>query len=288
MALNRRKLREWIGRRALTPPLAVRFELLHVAQHGTNMVCQLNVQGSTADWAELIERQVSEESSDHVAGWPGRQQYIVRAYSEAEDTVGELPFALTARDGMGSEATADLMQTPPDVEEFMRGQLPDNFSHPHALVTQQQMRHNEILTRLMCEMAMHSRERDVGIIKSQQEQIDKMQRSRDEAVELREEMMDRSAERDMRIGKYTDDKARKDKLLSHVTKIILPEMARQAGLPMTDDILIELKRFFMALPQAVQESILEQPDSNRFLDLVFGKKAGEGDDKKKKKTEASN
>lgn len=276
MVLNRGKLRQWVSRRTLSPPIASRFAVFHIARHGDALIVSVGSAGSQDDWASTVERVVTDETADHVEAWPGRQQYVVRAYSDGnEESVGEFPFALAANAGAGGETVALLAAQTPDHDAAMIGQIPlQDFGHPHAMVMGQQMRHNESLMRCCVDLAMSSRERDGQIIARQQHQIDKMADERHKLLDAAEQMYSRKQERELVQNSWDEDKSRKDAMLSRVLEMVLPEMARSAGLSLSGDVADEIKKLFLKLPEDVQSKVvssLPKEDGKRLLDLFEGK-----------------
>lgn len=276
MALNRRKLKEWVTRRTLTPPLAIRFALWHSGKHGLSLVCQLATEGGTEDWPDVIERQVSEEAQDHANGWPGRQQYLVQAYTEKSDeSIGEFALSMTASNTSLATTSLSLLDNEtPDAELMNAGNLPPDFNHPHALVTTQQMRHTEALTRYVVELSMASRERDGQIIAVQQKQIDEMSKSRLDMTDMLEKMLSRSQERSLVQDKYDKEQGRKDKIMSTLLGFVLPEMARRAGVPLPEDVSNDIRLIFLKLPDEMQNEImaaLPEDDKDKLMDIFEGK-----------------
>lgn len=287
MTLNRRTLAEWVGRRTLQPPVATTFRLFHEGRHGLNQVCELPLEGGAEDWPDHIARLVHDESQTHASAYPGRQQYMVRAYADGIDQpIGEYPFGLTAGDE-GSAATLSL-QTP-DYNTAMTGQIPlQDFSHPHAMVMAQQMRHNEGILRSLVDVTMHSRDRDGAIIKRQQEHIDHLEADRMKVLEMAEELMSRKQERQIVQEKWDSEKRRKDQIMAKLITFVLPEFAKRAGVAgvkaapsngEADKELDEIKRMFLKLAPETQNQIvaeLPEDDSDRLLTIFEG---GGGGDK---------
>ncbi len=265
MGLNRRKLKEWVARRCLTPPAPAGFALMHIGRHGPALVCNLAAEGAPDDRADAIERLVSDEAGDHVEGWPGLQQYKVVALNEKGAPMGEHPFTLAA--GASDDTASSLAMPTPD----MGGMAGTELNHAHTMVTVQQMRHNEGLVRALVEMSMTSRERDQEIISKQQRQIDKMQDRQLDVIEMMEGMMSRSKERELTQQAYDEDKERKDKLLAKVTQLILPAMAKEAGVAVPEDVVETVRGIFLRLPDETQNKIiadLPKPDAEKLLELM--------------------
>jgi len=281
MTINRRKLCEWVARRTLTPPMATAFKLFHVARHGVALVAEIPLSGGAEDWPEHVARACHEEATGHVDGWPGRQQYIVRAYVEGNDEpVGEFPFGLAAQ---GEASTAELAQATPDYQAAMAGQIPlQDFSHPHAQVMAQQMRHNEALIRFLVDVTMHSRDRDGAIINRQQSHIDKLEADRFRIVEMTEDMLSRKQERAIKQERWETDKQRKEQLMAKLLQFVIPEAARRFGMTSTlsenqqqgAEELDEIKQLFLKLPAEMQNEIVNQlpeEDSDRLLSIFEGR-----------------
>ena len=277
MSLNRRKLKEWVTRRSLTPPVAERFALYHQSRGGPNIVLNLIADGSGEQLADGIERQVREESKDHVEAYAGRQQYLVRAFDEHNAQLGEYPFALTASRTVTDAASALALPTP-DQDDVFNGQAPEQFSSPYAMLLNQQMRHNEAMVRYVVEMSMAKGERDCQIITKQNEHIDRLEGRRIEYIELIEGMYSERDERTLKLKRYETDQARKEKLLGTITNFVLPEMARRGGIPLGDG-LTELKQLFFRLPKKLQDEVvasLPPDDAEKMIELLVGKQSPEG------------
>jgi hypothetical protein len=259
MGLNRRKLKEWVSRRCLTPPPPTSFALHHIGRHGPALVCRLEAEGAPDDRGDAVERLVSEEVADHVEGWPGLQQYKVVALDAKDQPMGEWPFTMQAA-GARDDATSHLALPTPD----MGGMGAESLNHAHTMVTVQQMRHNEGFARALVELAMSSRERDADIIAKQQRQIDKYADRQLDVIEMMEGLMTRKQEREIAHATYEEDKHRKDQVLSKITQYILPAMAREAGVQLPEDVGESIKMIFLRLPEDTQSLIIKQlPEIDR-------------------------
>jgi hypothetical protein len=272
MGLNRRKLKDWALRHMLRVPPANAFAVYHVGRHAPSLVTAITAdEGTTDDRAETIERITVEEVTDHVEAWPGRQQYFVKATGENNDDLGEFAFAMSSR---GNSASSDLTVYPPENDPHGSSE----FQSPHAMVTLQQMRHNEGLVRWIVELSRSASERDAQIMAAQQRQIDLMEDRRMDVVGMLEGMYSQRQERDLKQSKQDKDEARKDKLLRLVTNFVIPEMARRSGFTPPGDVAEEIKQIFMRLPEDTHTLILEQlpkPDRDKLLDLFEGKAGDE-------------
>ena len=115
MSLSRRKFRAWVCRKTVCLTPAETFGLYHVARHAhaLHLVSKLSFSSNDPDdRADELERQVTEEVTDHIEAWPGRQQYVVRAYDEEGGEVGEYPFSMSAQNTRTESAEVMLMPTP--------------------------------------------------------------------------------------------------------------------------------------------------------------------------------
>lgn len=268
MGLNRRKLKEWVSRRCITPPPPASFALMHVGRQGAlALVCKLEAEGAPDDRANAVERLVSEEASDHVEGWPGLQQYKVVALDQKDEPVGEHPFTLQS--GAREDNAATLGMPTPD----MGPAGAESLNHAHTMVTIQQMRHNEGLVTALVDMASASRERDQAIIETLQSANDKMSHRQLDLIDLVEGMLTRKQERELTQQAYEEDKGRKDAVLAKVVKYILPAFAKEAGVPLPDDVATTVKEIFLRLPAATQTQIIEElpeVDGEKLLALMEG------------------
>jgi hypothetical protein len=271
MTLNRRKLHQWIDTQMCTPPLANRFELFHEGRFGVNRICQLAFDEELApdDAPSELERQVSETVGDHCDGFPGRQQYMVRAFSD-EHPRGEFAFGMSANAMLHTGAAEAMGHEPPDMEAGR------SFSHAHAQVSAQQMRHNEALMRGFVELAMSQRERDADIIAQQQQTIQKSQRQQMDVYSMIEDMLCRQQERRLVEAKYDKDEERKGGLMKRLD-FIIPEIARRAGVPMmakgdggegSPASTREMAAFFMDLSKEMQEGVLDALGDEKGLELL--------------------
>ncbi len=206
--------------------MATSFELWHEGRFGANKVCRLDWDTDLPDEApDELERQIAETATEHCDGFPGRQQYMVRALALAEQ-VGEFPFGMNATDSAITGSAAALEWQTPD----MMQQGAEAFSHAGAQVSAQQMRHNEVLMRGIVELAMGQREHDKEIILGQQQALGKHAKQAMEMHELMEGMITRGQERRLTEAAYDKDQARKERLMKKM-EWILPEIARRAGVP---------------------------------------------------------
>ena len=236
MALNRRRFIEWIGRRMLYGDNPARFDLCHLDRaRGSSLVVKLqplpNV--ATDDIANHIADEVHNEVLDHIEGWPGRQQYAIRAFTAGGEEVGEFPFVQTANSVIHTNAGEMLSEATPEQNALASGMLPnpEQLGHPTAMGAQQLMRHTEQLTRFTVEMASMRAERDAQIIRIQQTSIDKHTAQQSKMVEVMEAMYSRQAERDLAEKTYRDDESRKERLLDNLTRLVVPALAKRAGVP---------------------------------------------------------
>ncbi len=266
MGLNRRKLKEWVARRCLTPPSPASFVLMHVGRHGAAIVCKIDADdGAPDDRAAAVERAASEEAADHVEGWPGLQQYKVMALDGKGGSAGEHPFTMQA--GSRDDGAAQLGMPTPDM-----GHGGDGMG-VNAMVTIQQMRHNEGLVRALVDMAGSARERDQEIIGKLQVANDKMAGKHLDLVDLLEGMMTRKQERELAQQTYEEDKARKDKTLSVIMKFVMPAFAKEAGIDLPNDVATTVREIFLRLPEETQNQIiseLPEPDGQKLLALMEG------------------
>ncbi len=231
MAFNRRKLREWVARRSLTPPVAKAFALWHVGRHAPSLVCQLPCEAADpTDRQHEIEQAVQDEVADHIEAWPGRQQYLVKAYDAAENEVGEFALSMIARDSR-MDVSAELALRTPEQEAAVAMGHESCANSPAAMVMMQQMRHNESLVGRLYDLSVANSERDARLIALLTKKNEKLEDRRFEAVEMIEAMYCRRQERNLRQQKFDDDKNRKERLLSNLTTMVLPEIAKRVGLP---------------------------------------------------------
>ncbi len=287
MGLNRRKLKEWVARRLLTEPKPSSFALLHEGRHGTSKVCDLVAEsGSPEDRAAIIERSVSEECKEHAEAWPGRQQYLVRALDAGGKAIGEHPFWMTATGNRASTALA--MPTPEQEDAAHHAHIIDpqravpEMSHAATMVMCAQMRHNEGLVAKIVELATDHAERDAGIIRDQQLQIDRMEGRRLETIGLLENLLSQKQERDLVQVEYDNQEKRKDRMMGKLEDVVFPAIMRSAivkGMlkkdkgddgPLSDDAADEIKQLFLKLPEEMQSKIvseLGEEDAHRLMDL---------------------
>lgn len=281
MALNRRRFQDWITKRGLMPPIADGFILYHLTQHGPSVLCKLGADEPTPeDLAAHIEREVSDEVRGHVDGWPGSQQYVVRSFA-GNDQTGEFAFSDSA--SLTSSAAAEIQLGTPD-QDPLKSNMPVGFETPHAMVTVQQMRHNEGLVRMLADVVMHSRQRDSETISALTRTVEKYQRDSMKTLELIEGMQTRKLERELIQKKYDSDEQRKSAIMGKLTGLVIPAIARQAGIdkvlmppskPSVDaNAIEEVKKLFLKLPSEMQDSMLEElgeDDAHRLLNIFQGK-----------------
>lgn len=284
MGLNRRKLKEWVTRRLLTAPKAEAFALLHEGRHGASKVCDLVANsGSPEDRAAMVERLVSDECKEHVEAFPGRQQYIVRALDGKGNAVGEHPFSIAAT---GNASSSALAMPPPELESAYANQVIDpqrvpEMSHAATMVMVQQMRHNEGLVAKLVELSTEHAERDAGIIRDQQLQIDRMEGRRLETIGLLENLLSQKQERDLVQAEYDNQEHRKERLMTKLEDVVFPAIMRSAIVKgmlnqgkadgvISDDAAEEIKKLFLKLPDEMQTEIvneLGEDDAHRLMDL---------------------
>jgi hypothetical protein len=285
--LNNRKLRDWIEMRMSLPPLADSFRLYHESRHGYSLLAQLAWEVEPAELPDHLERQISDEVTQHVDGLPGRQQYVVRSYRGDRQT-GEFTFWEQAVTGAASEAASALAFNTPDADPFGPFQSPrgGDFSHASSMTTVQQMRHNEVLMRCLVDMATKNRERDVELIANLSRQVEKHQRNELKVAEMMEGMMSRAQERQLTQEKFDADEDRKERLLAKLNTYVLPEIAKRLGLPgmaptgdggsETDKDLDKVAQLFMGLDSKLQETILNELGEEEAAELlsVFERRGG--------------
>jgi len=288
MSLKRRKLRDWVVRRLLTAP-AARFELHHIARHGSSKVCDLAPgEGSAEDRAATVERQASDESRDHADAFTGRQQYVVRAVGGAAEQLGEHPFWIAAG-GLAEGASALALPTPEqlhaahgDVYVPIDPQRMPGHELSHAVVqlVSQAQRHNEALMRQLVELSTSHAERDAEIIRSQQQQLDRYEDKRLERHQWTEELLSKKLERDMSHEAHMNQERRKDRLMDKLEKFILPAIMKSAAIKgllggatdqqTKDDVADRIRQLFLKLPEETQNQIiaeLGEDDGHALLDL---------------------
>jgi hypothetical protein len=284
MSLNRRRFVDWIERRMLSVgDRPASFHLCHLGRSGGHsLVCKLEpvAEAPADDIAHALAEQIEAEAIDHVEAWPGRQQYVMRAYTEAGHDAGEFAFFQTANhiSHTHTHAVGGITELTPEQAAFAGGNMaqPELLGHPLAMVASQGMRHAEGLVRFMVEQSAMNRERDAQIIKQQQAMIDKMQGRQTKMMDLVETMSSRQAERELAEQSYNDDKDRKDKLLDRLTTLVLPALAERAGVPTAllgadggVDI-NEIREIFLKLPDEMQDSIvgtLSEKDQATLLSI---------------------
>jgi hypothetical protein len=294
MGLNRRKLTEWVCRKLVSLPMATRFTLWHEAKHGRHLVSHLTSDGlDPDDVASDVERQVSDEAGGHIEAWPGRQQYVVRAYANDEE-IGEYPFSLDRHDTVS--AVESLALPTPEMEyqaEFYPSGGYSVSSPSAARVESQQMRHNEVLVRALVEQTTRNYERDERLIASLQRANEKHEARRFEQVELLEEMYSRRQERSLLQQQHVSDAQRKERLVTALTTMVFPALASKAGSilggvgptgpsprpqgadataePTEEDDLQTLAHIFMTLPSEKQSEFMEalSPDCQvQLLNII--------------------
>ncbi len=296
MPLNHRRFVDWVERRMLSAAGSPsRFELCHVNKAGGYaVVCKLEpMEGAGADdIAETLAEQVAAEAMDHVDAWPGRQQYVVKAYTKEEHDAGEFAFYETANAVTNSRASEMLIDMTPEQHALAGGHLPqpEMLGHPTAMVASQQMRHTEALVRSIVDMSTRQSERDTQIIRQQQSAIDKHDGRYIQMLELVEDMHSRQAERELEAKKYDDDNNRKERLLSNLTKYVLPAIGLKAGAlvggkgkPAAGDdddakTVAKIRAIFLNLPKETQDKVLadcteEQKDTLLDAFVAAGEEA---------------
>jgi hypothetical protein len=143
----------------------------------------------------------------------------------------------------------------------------------NAMVSIQQMRHNEGLVRSLVDLASSARERDQEIISKLQLQNDKMSNRQLDMIDLVEGMLTRKQERELTQAAYEEDKERKDKTLGVIMKYVMPAFAKEAGIEMPGDAAATIKDIFLRLPVETQNKIiadLPEIDGNKLLALMEG------------------
>ena len=272
MGLNRRKLKDWATRLLLRQPPALRFSVYHISRHAPALVLQISADGTAEDKAAAIERSTADEVTDHVEAWPGRQQYYVQAFGADDEDYGQFAFSMAAR---GNGAGADMMVAPPEHDPHMPF---DASQHPHALVTVQQMRHNEGLVHALVQQSRAAAERDAEIIAGQQRHIDQMEERRIDFWQMIENMHSQKQERELQSANLTAENDRKEKLMKMITGFVIPEMARRSGVKLPGDVQEKIKGIIMQLPAETHELIMEQlPEKARdeLLQFMEGKQEQE-------------
>ncbi len=285
MGLHRRKLKEWVARRLLTAPKADSFALLHEGRHGTAKVCDLAADsGSPEDRAAVVERAVSDECKDHVEAFAGRQQYLVRALDGSGKAVGDHPFWITST---GNKASGALMLPTPEQDADSHAHIIDpqrnapEMSHAATMVMIQQMRHNEGLVAKIVELSTEHAERDAGIIRDQQLQIDRLEGRRLETITLLEGLRSQKQERDLVQAEHDNHEGRRDRLMGKLEDVVFPAVMRSAVVKgmlnkgkkdgvISDDSADEIKQLFLKLPEEMQSKIvseLGEDDAHRLMDL---------------------
>ncbi len=287
MALNRRRFQEWVERRMLSAgEVPARFQLEHVSKAGPcSLVCKLEPISDAAgadDIAQIVAEQVHQEAIDHIEGWPGRQQYVVRAYTETDREVGEFAFFQIANHITHTQASRSMVELTPEQDAMAAGHLPnaEQLGHPTAMVANQQMRHNEGLVRYMTEMSAMSRERDASIIRSLQASNDRHEDRNMQMMQLFETMCSKQLERELATKTYEDDRDRKERLMENLNKWVLPEIAKRVGvaLPASDKssgedsatMVADIRDIFLSLPDEMQNAFvaeLEESKRDRLMSI---------------------
>lgn len=304
MALNRRKLRDFIELRLTQLPLADRFVLVHEGRFGPNEVCVLDFDPKLPeeDAPSSLERLVSETVEEHVDGFPGRQQYFVRAF--AGDTPrGEFAFGETA--SFSSRVGQALTQDTPEMDRLSHasaygggggaaaGLAP--LTHAHAQIVAQQMRHNEALTRGIVELSTRQSERDAEIIAGLQRNLARHEDRAAEMIQLREEMLSDEQVRRLQDLKFERDDQRKERLTKRLEGL-LPHIFRRLGVPASvaghitggsqkaetksgeadahegpdpvGGLVTRLRDYFMGLPPQVQDEVMDALTDDHAPELL--------------------
>ena len=276
MAFQHHKFKAWITRRLLTPPLADRFELHHRdAVGGSSMICRLDVapQASSDVLGGALARQVSEESSEHINGLEGRQQYIVRAF------VGEKPIAEFAfHDYCASLSHAATSLAEPIPEVMGTATPPASIERAIAAMVNQQLRHTEAMTRLVVDLTSRNGERDIKLIASQQTHIDRLEGRCYETNELLESLLSKQAQREFERQKFETEQAHKEALFKKIMDQIVPGLAHAWKIPLPSGIKVPvadedsntetIKRLFSDLPKPMQDEIMSTLGEEKGLELM--------------------
>lgn len=287
MALQRHKLRDWIERRLTELPLATRFELHHEGRFGLNRICELKLDESQPieDAPGALERTITETVGDHVSGFPGRQQYMVRGFA-GEQPTGEFPFGMTAS-SFSSDLAESVALVTPEMDMMRHNDGGAVLTHAHAQVMVQQMRHNEALMRGLVEVTTRHAERDAEIIatlgKQNQEYADRSL----SVQSMMEDMLSQEQIRRLADQKFQKDEDRKARLMKRLETMVLPHLAAKAGLlPAAStssagsdggsDSAAKLKALFFSLDPETQNEMTETlgPDKTTELLAIF-KEIGE-------------
>ena len=301
MGLVQTKFKAWIARRLLTPPLADRFELHHISQGVSSLVCCLNSDSHDGDMlAAALCRQVTEEVTEHVAGLEGRQQYVVRAF------VGDKPsaeFPFWEYCASLSHGARQLAQPIPEASENS-GDI--SLQKAVAMMMNQQLRHTEAITVQLVDVVTKTKEYDTAQIASLRAHVERLDNRRFETHELLESLLGKAAERDFERQKFETEQAHKEAMFGTIMEKVVPGLAHAWGLKLPpvaggangaaasggtngaapngganggaassdaeesagDKNTATIKRLFSTLPEEMQNSILENLGEERASELM--------------------